>query len=476
MVDTLVNVGKSSPKAEDIGEKTVTVIKEINRFNNAMNIGKSGGDLNKVINVLTGSSLSKFSASLGALGATISLISLFTSGKSSDQIIIDMLGDLDKKIDSLQSIMLSEFDHLESVVQGAAAKMNLTEAISVIDTAIKYMNIFMEAPNDGQRKAALKDLKELKIWDIRNAVSKINLTVTENVVSNNIYDAEFEANYADAVHMQDIGLTLNYYVTTAKVIDDFLHCIDLFPQELLLSIDVPDGGNPLDYVPGEYLDQVENVINNNISYYQDPISNNESKWLSSLNNCKSDCEYYIDKYFTVKIAPNLDAKNHKSAVNSIIESLDAKWGWLDFFAVVYDDVTGFSKHAMSGLSNRNTGFKTYFRNPSKNGKINAVIAWVDNSIAAVGATKNTNVDYTYQVPRHAGMHTSWISKTYKGKAEEFRSWGDLRSVLHSLTDNPPSSKRLVWVAKKKEGVSRAQSNGKRLLWVNGKYLDIAIFE
>lgn len=56
-----------------------------------------------------------------------------------------MLGDLDKKIDSLQSIMLSEFDHLESVVQGAAAKMNLTEAISVIDTAIKYMNIFMEA-------------------------------------------------------------------------------------------------------------------------------------------------------------------------------------------------------------------------------------------------------------------------------------------------------------------------------------------
>lgn len=146
------------------------------------------------------------------------------------------------------------------------------------------------------------------------------------MVSNNIYDAEFEANYADAVHMQDIGLTLNYYVTTAKVIDDFLHCIDLFPQELLLSIDVPDGGNPLDYVPSEYLDQVENVINNNIYYYQDPISNNESKLLSSLNNCKSDCEYYIDKYFTVKISPNLDAKNHKGAVNSIIESLDAKWG------------------------------------------------------------------------------------------------------------------------------------------------------
>ena len=70
----------------------------------------------------------------------------------------------------------------------------------------------------------------------------------------------------------------------------------------------------------------------------------------------------------MKIAPNLDAKNHKGGVNSIIESLDAKWGWLDFFAVVYDDVTGFSKHAMSGLSNRNTGLKSYFRNPSKIGE------------------------------------------------------------------------------------------------------------
>lgn len=472
MDDTLVKTAK----AEDIGEKTVSVIKEINRFNNAMNIGKSGGDLNKVINVLTGSSLSKFSSSLGMVGATLSLISLFTASKSSDQIIIDMLGDLDKKIDSLQTIMLSEFDHLESVVQGAAAKMSLMDAISELDTAIKFVDAFMQAPSDGRRKAALDDLKVLKFKEIRVAVSKINVTVVESAVSNNIYDAEFDANYGDAANIQDIGVTLNYYISTAKVIDDFLHCLAIFPDEILLSIEIPEGENPLDYVPEEYLSQIQDIIENNALYYQDPISNNETKWLATLESCKSDCSYYIDKYFTVRIATNLDAKEHKTSVNKIVDQLKQKWGWLDFFAVIYNDVSGFSKHAMRGLSADDSGYRTYFRHPVTNGKINTVIAWIDNSKDAMGSTRNTNVSYTYQEPRHTGMHTTWINKTYKGKAEEHRSWGDLRRVLDSLTDNKPSSERLVWVAKKKEGVSRAQSSDKRLLWVNGKYLDIAIFE
>ncbi|AZZ98838.1 hypothetical protein [Pseudoalteromonas sp. R3] len=465
--------------AKDIAEGTVKVVKAIDKFNNTISIGKDGADLNKVIKVLTDSSISKLSASFGVLGATLSFISLFSSSKSSEEIIIDMLGDLELKIDSLQSLMLERFEHLEAVIERVGANVTLSNAFTNIDSVANSVDVFLKATSHSVRKASLEKLKQYQGKDLRAAVEHISQTLSDRVVTNNVYHANLKASYGNAVIIQEVGRRLNYYLIRANLMENFIDCVGLIDDEVLLSIEVPDGGNPLDFVPQEHLEKMRGKIESNALFHSKHIQRHEQAWLRALELCKQDCSKYIDLYMTNRVFPTLDAKNHKASVQKVIDELSANWGWLDHFAVVYDDVSGSSKHAMSGLS---TQHHAYSRQPVSKGKINAVIAWMDKEKPALGAQLNSKVSHKYKVKvgggpsPFGGRPGKMVKKTYGGDAEKFSQWSDLKDVLNDLTDNPPNSQRFIWVSKKKQGVSRAQTNNQRLLWLNGKYLDFAAFE
>lgn len=460
-------------KTEKFVEKTVDVVQQINRFNNSINIGKNGKDLNKVINVLTGSSLSKLSASLGLVGATFGVISLFTSSKSTDEIIIDMLGDLEDKIDSLQSLMLGQFEHLEAVVEKVGANETLSSAFAKIDSVKYTLDSFLTASSEEKRHAHLEILRQNKSMKMRDAVLEIMQTVNDGELYNNVYDANLNSSYGDSVSVQNIGVTLNYYLNLAKLIGDFLDCLHIIPQDKWCSIEIKEGQNPLDSVPDEYLSKLECALEINTEFHAKFISKNEEKWLSVLEKSKNECSDYIEKFLKTELFPKVSAKEHKRSVNDIVNGLSVKWGWLDFFAVVYDDVTGFKRHAMSGLSN---GRHTYFRESVAKGKVNIVVAWKDKDEPEKGSTHNTKVSYDYTTMKSNGFFNKKVKENYTGNAEKYKHWHELTDVLNTLVDNRPNNNRFIWVAEKKQAASRAETNTKRLNWVDGKYLDIAIFE
>tara|TARA_R110001583_G_scaffold71050_6_gene200600 strand:- start:40141 stop:41565 length:1425 start_codon:yes stop_codon:yes gene_type:complete len=469
--------GKRSVTAKDVGRETANVVKSIDKFKNAIEIGKDANksNLTNVVKLLSGSGLSKFSAGLGCLSAVIGFVSLFTSSKSTEELILEMLENIDSKIDSLQSLMLGRFDRLEAVVEQVGANASLAGPLGEIDAVVESVNALISSKTDARRRLAIGSLRDFNSSSLRKAASTINQTVSESAVGNNIYRANLTTSYGDVVVIQDIGRVLNYYLMSAQLAADILDILKDIPDDKLFAINLSEkNGSPLDLIPDEYVSRIEDIAENNRSYFEGYVEKHGMKWSESLSEAVENHADFIDSYLGEMVLQDLEAKNHSSSANKLVATLSEKWWWLDHFAVVYDDISGFSNHAMEGGR-----CHSYFRHNVKGGKVNIVVAWADDTYEAKGSTRNSNVSHNYSYRRATpGGGTRLVDGTYNGPAEKY-DWNnrDLRDVLNELVDNKPVSKqRLVWVCVKKKGVTCAWSNTQRVLWINGKYLTFAVFE
>lgn len=471
--------------AKDIGKGSAELVSNINKFNVAMNIGKDSCNskgINNIIELLSDSSLSKISAGIGCLSAAISLVSLFSGAKSSEEIILDMLGNISDKIDSLQSLMLSRFDRLEAVVERVSVNATLNESFKVIGSAITTLDGLLKSKTDAQRKQAINNLRKIDFNALRVAVAGIDTTVTVQSWQNSVYSANLRTTYGDLDVIQSIGRTLNYYILSAQLLECAIKIAEEFPDSLLCTIASDDGHTFLDDLQNAYdaqdakNEQLEkiNAINTLAEeYYSVYLNRHTQSWTKALKEVLENAPYYMDLYCTEKLLPMLDAKNHSGAVHHLVNSLSKQWGWLDFFAVVYNDVHGTKKHSINGYLDFHL---EYFHHNINGGKANVFFTWKDKDETALGSTRNSTVSYSYGDILNQLPSANAKQFTYKGAAEKFNLWRDLDEVDKSLVSSKSNDHRLTWACRKNCGVSRAQTDEKRVFWANGKYLDFAVFE
>jgi hypothetical protein len=433
----------------------------INKFNDAFNMAKDGENLNAVIESFGELFFPEALDAYSLVGSFFGLIASFTSSHSTP----DMLDELGVKIDSFQSLMLGEFDHLEAKVELTAANATLAPAFAIVDSAGASFNSILETKDQNDRTLALKVFQKTYTQkNMRGVSSTIDQVIKHGLTQNNIYESNLDYSYGDAVSMNDIGRTLHFYMSAALLFEVMLIALNTIPEQQWGSIPFDKGENPFAQIPPEYINNLESQAKLSLDYHQNFINSNKTEWKNSLLDCKNKVKSYLNKYLETEVFPKLKSGD-KELTHLIYKKITPRWGWLDFFAVTYNGVKGFDQHIVSGLdTQRSIHFREVIKNDkNKDKEKNIVVAWQDKEREPKGSSANTLVHFVNMEGEYE-----------EGHAEEY-IWGDLREVVKKL--NPTSSAhRMIWITKRGNNAYYSNGNAKRLKWVGGKHLFIAIFE
>lgn len=404
--------------------------------------------LNKLLSASKG--LSRLSSGLGMLGAALGIISILSGEESDTDKILNAISKLDSKLDTLQSVMIGQFDKLAHVAEVNAAKTQLRPHINSLKTLQDLVAVYnRSAKNSAQREIATDRLLEYRHRDILEAVEAIYSQCTGSFTATNIFDATYNRTYGDISAITNLGASLYAFACFANIADSLLSMLKRSRE-------------------GSHNLQTANEVNTfNKNLYSPMLTGIHAAWENAHQRCIDNFESNMVKQMQADVFPRTNASDHKGAVNNFRNILKDKWFWKDWIVIVYDPIGGFNNHGLNGW-----GVKSWFRQNMKGGQANIVIKHVDKTVSPGTANQNTkfthrwvdNGTFIWDKPKNR-------SKDYQ--IEDF-NWSDVRHAFDKL--NPRNSyPGLIWMCKRYKGVWMASTNSRRLTWKNGKRFTICVF-
>lgn len=384
--------------------------------------------------ISTSKTFAKASAGLGILGSGLVVVSVFASiGQESDtEKILNAIGELDKKLDYLESRMAAHFINLSNENRVNAAKTDISGYINTLGTLQALVRTYKEAALDTNRKKdAAERLLDFNRGQVLSAVKGIaNNVYGGSFFATSIIEATYDLTYGDVNAVTEVGSALLAYAKFGLIADTLIGTLELERDGKLKKKDGTVDETKL-------LAAAKNVE----ELYQSEILHIFDKWNEFHNRCISKLPDNVDRKMREKIMPSISANDHEKAVNILVRELGSQWFWMDWLSIVYDPITGGTKHALYGW-----GIKYYFRQQIAGGKANIVIKWVDKNSPPKGANWPTTINKT----KLENASVRFLSKIHEDLNKQIVYPG------------------LFWVCRREKGVRAQWTNSKRMTWINGR--------
>lgn len=458
---------------DDVGKQFKNSVDALNTFKKESKDWEKKGGLTDMAKILDSESLSKLSSSLGVIGATFGIISLFTGGESDTDKILDAISKVNSNINSLTDLMVDKFDHLENLIEEEFLKQDIRDASSHILSLALRTNQFLVAKNDGLRREAIKKLKSYTSSDID--ISSLRLGMIINGQGNyeeSIFGVTSKSSYGDIGQINRIGHNLLFYLEVAIILDVFISTILDVPENDLLSLPGILNEDGLLYedhdfsdlkIPKHIAESVMSKLKTTLDFYQPILQNLGENWKKAINNCEQNVKSYMNKYLNTEIFSSLKVED--GVAKSVREKLDKKYQWLDFLVIIYDNITGYNKHYIRG---KNHESNHYFHQQIHNSEMaNIVVAFSEKD----DEFKIGNISTEVKMISFDGRH-------YEFYPTEDRYWDDLRDMDAYFTDEncKPAAHRMLWSCANEKNIHHSKTNENRLIWKKGDENTIAIFE
>ena len=455
---TARTVGGASNTLKSISGHAKTAADSLKTFADTID-GKDLKSLANVKNLLKVSKgLSRLSAGLGMLGAVLGVISLLTGEESDTDKILNAIDKLDKKIDSLQTAMLDQFDKLKNIVEVESAKTQLRPHLNVLRSVKDLVLAYQKAAKDPtQRQIAVDRLLDFDRKDVQMSVEAIFSQCTGRDQATNILEATYNKTFGSMLAVTDIGASLYSFACFGYIADSLIGTLER----------TRDGGENAEAA------RQEGIFAKNL--YNPMIEGIYAAWESFSNRCENEFEANMISKVQTEIFPRMNASLHEASVKDVRNKLRDQWFWKDWCAIIYDNVSGLNNHGFKGW-----GVKSWFRQTVSNGQVNMMVKWVDKTVAASGKNQwNTHgtikvINPAYDWFDSVGLDDdpAWINKTVTTQDLDWKNVETAFNRMNSQISHPG----MVWMCRRGKGVYYASTNANRRTWKNGKYFTICIFK
>ncbi|OPX55111.1 hypothetical protein SAMN02745127_01331 [Oceanospirillum multiglobuliferum] len=461
-------------------------------------------DIEKAVKALKPGALSKIVTAMKGVGTAISIITFFMElGQESDtDRILKEISVLSGKIDRLQTLMINRFDRTENYISEVAAKQTLSSAIANISSAYTAVDTLRKAKNKLEREFALRNIMEINLQSIRTSVQEINSTINTSSTGNKIFKSILATSYGNADTINGIGMKVYSVLQEAYLVDIVVsilrscHGKNVF-SKLDVNMSIESQIEKLELTP-----LLEAAHNNSSDHYIPTIDILNEEWFAALKSCKDDSRKYICSYFETEALNNIEPNEKQKSASILVESLKNRWGWIDFFSVIYENVKGFNNHILHASSNNKI---VCFRKNIKNVECNIIVVWVESTEDEKGSQYSDRVNYSVKERKKLydlsyfyspGFIHSLVNRMEAEKKDRHTisdtPHSDLRDMVKALDGAVRQSNKLFIFAFKSKtfnplspvknmvftqrDIGHSCSNPNRLKWEDGKYFAYGLFE
>jgi hypothetical protein len=311
----------------------------------------------------------KVGSALGIVGAGISLLMVFTDQSDEDEVtkgikqIQDQISDLRQHLDD-------QFDLLSDEIDISNAKTAIMDDFSVIDTASENMRRYREAKEAGNNFDIFEsNLLNTSSNDLQKAVKNLRDYCSSDALTR-LLSSLYDVSYGNVMEIYRLGHQILSHAIVGASVDGMVTVL----QQTKKKRD--NGKTVTDQDITSWQGQVATLYEDDLVAVAEEVE----LW---LDNCLKKHKINITNYMNKKVLPTISVSELVSApfIGSgyvrasfeIMTKLATQFSWYNFAVIVYDPVTGYSKH---GFQSKGSNVKAFWRVQMKDGNANVIIRWL----------------------------------------------------------------------------------------------------